>query len=99
VATGLVGADLPVWIGWRSSATDLAAHRPAPAPPPLSTSDVSLIRARNVYRRGQFAEALEALKRVSPDSPVHADAEALRTTIQQSLIAGASASARTERRP
>jgi tetratricopeptide (TPR) repeat protein len=55
--------------------------------PILSNSEVALVRARTLFDRGRLAEALAALDRVTPDSPVRSAAEALRIEIQQLLLA------------
>jgi hypothetical protein len=101
IAVAVAGRELvPEWLGLRETSVDLSVYRPAPELAPLSTSDVALIRARNAFNRGKLAEALQALSRVAPDSPVHLEADALRVRIQQSLIASASSGSRTEvRRP
>jgi tetratricopeptide (TPR) repeat protein len=76
------------WIGWRSSVDRLVLSATTTRVPVLSSSDVALIRARNLYGRGRLAEALQALDRVSPSSPVRTEAEDLRVQIQQMLLAG-----------
>jgi len=76
------------WIGWRSSTDRLVLSATTTRVPVLSSSDVALIRAKNLYGRGQLAEALQALDRVSASSPVRAEAEDLRVQIQQMLLAG-----------
>ena len=53
----------------------------------LSSADVALVRARNLYSRGRLAEALQALDRVEPDSPARPAADELRIEIQQLLLA------------
>jgi tetratricopeptide (TPR) repeat protein len=75
-------------LGWRSATDRLVSAAPPPKWPLLSSSDVALIRARNLFGRGRLAEALQALERVGPSSPVRAEADALRVQIQQMLLAG-----------
>ena len=55
--------------------------------PLLSSADVALVRARNLYNGGRLAEALQALDRISPESPVRAEADGLRVNIQRLLLA------------
>jgi len=55
--------------------------------PVLSSSDVALVRARTLFDRGRLAEALQALDRIGPDSPIRAAADAMRIQIQQLLLA------------
>jgi hypothetical protein len=55
--------------------------------PVMSSGEVALVRARSLYGRGRLAEALQALDRVSVDSPVRAAADQLRVEIQQILLA------------
>jgi tetratricopeptide (TPR) repeat protein len=55
--------------------------------PVLSSADVALVRARNLYNGGRLAEALQALDRVSPESAVRAEADVLRVNIQRLLLA------------
>jgi len=60
----------------------------APVPVPvLSSADVALVRARNLFGRGRLAEALQALDRVGPESPSRAAADSLRIEIQRLLLA------------
>ena len=56
-------------------------------PPVLSSSDVALVRAHNLFSRGRLAEALQALDRVDPDGPARLAADELRIEIQQMLLA------------
>jgi thioredoxin-like negative regulator of GroEL len=77
------------WLGWQARGEGL---RPAAAEsriPVLSSSDVALVRARTLAERGQFAEALRALDRVSPDSAQRPAVDRLKADIQQLLLAGA----------
>lgn len=55
--------------------------------PVLSSADVALVRAKNLYNGGRLAEALQALDRVTPESPVRAEADTLRVNIQRLLLA------------
>jgi hypothetical protein len=55
--------------------------------PVLSASEVALIRARTAFEAGRLSEALQRLDRVRPESPQRAAADALRTDIQQLLLA------------
>ncbi|HUL73767.1 MAG TPA: hypothetical protein VLT86_11735 [Vicinamibacterales bacterium] len=76
------------WIGLRSPGEQLApASVVSKWPPALSSSDVALVRARNLFSRGRLAEALQALDRVSQDSPTRAAADELRVEIEQLLLA------------
>jgi hypothetical protein len=57
-----------------------------------------LIRAETAFKHGRLAEALQALDRVSVDSPVFAEADRLRVHIQQTLLASTIGRSRTEAR-
>jgi tetratricopeptide (TPR) repeat protein len=94
----LFGPDVRAWLGLAPVPSDLAIHRPTPAPAPLSTSEVALIRAKTAFSRGRLSEALQALDRVSADSPVFTEADQLRVRIQQTLIASTTNRSRTEAR-
>lgn len=77
------------WLGLKSSNEQLVATVVTSKwPAALSSSDVALLRARNLYTRGRLAEALQALDRVDAASPARLAADALRTEIQQMLLAG-----------
>jgi hypothetical protein len=76
-----------------AQATPTAAFR-APA-----TSEVALIRARTAFGRGRLAEALRALDRVDVQSPARAQADALRVSIQQLLLASGQGAAPGAREP
>jgi len=77
------------WLGLRSPNEQLAVAAVASKwPPALSSSDVALVRARNLYSRGRLAEALQVLDRVGPDGPARLAADELRIEIQQMLLAG-----------
>jgi hypothetical protein len=82
------------WFGWRSARPEISVDRRAPLPPPLSTSEVALIRAHTDFSRGRLAEALQALDRVNTDSPQFAEADRLRVRIQQTLLASSRMEAR-----
>jgi tetratricopeptide (TPR) repeat protein len=76
------------WIGMRSPGEQLApASVVSKWPPALSSSDVALVRARNLYSRGRLAEALQVLDRVSQDGPARVAADELRIEIEQMLLA------------
>ena len=77
------------WLGMRPPTEQLTAATVASRwPPALSSSDVALVRARNLYSRGRLAEALQSLDRVDPHGPGRLAADELRTEIQQLLLAG-----------
>lgn len=77
------------WLGLRSPNEQLVVTAVASKwPPALSSSDVALVRARNLYSRGRLAEALQALDRVDPNGPARTAADDLRIEIQQMLLAG-----------
>lgn len=82
-----VGPGISDWVGLRNR-TDAPLATPPPWPL-LSTSEVGLVRARNAFSRGQLADALHALERVSVESPVRGDADALRLRIQRAVAARA----------
>jgi len=76
------------WLGMRTPGEQLATvATPSKWPAALSSSEVALVRARNLYSRGRLAEALQALERVSADSPARVAADALRVEIEQLLLA------------
>ncbi len=75
------------WLGMRSTTEQLATSAAASRwPAPLSSDDVALLRAKNLYSRGRLAEALQALDRVDLDSPARSAADELRIDIQQLLL-------------
>jgi tetratricopeptide (TPR) repeat protein len=77
------------WLGIGSANEQLAAvSTESKWPTALSSDEVALARARNLYNRGQLAEALQALDRVGANSPNHLAADELRIDIQQLLLAG-----------
>jgi tetratricopeptide (TPR) repeat protein len=81
-----ISGDARSWLGWQPTSPDLATHLPVVAPPPLSASEVALIRARTAVGRGRFAEALRDLDRVSADSPMIEEADRMRAGIQKTLM-------------
>ena len=77
------------WLGIGSANEQLAAvSTDSKWPLALSSDDVALVRARNLYNGGRLAEALQALDRVAASSPNHLAADQLRIDIQQLLLAG-----------
>jgi len=93
---GVLVAVLTVTLGGIAlvSVTDPSDALPALKPstaetglPVLSSSEVALVRARTAFSGGRLAEALQKLDRVGPDSPQREAADALRTEIQQLLLA------------
>lgn len=89
VIAGMMNPTVQNWLGIGSPTEQLSTPTPPASWPPLTTSDVALIRARNFYNRGRLAEALKALDRVRADSPAATEADELRVQIQQVLLAGA----------
>lgn len=91
----IVATVLAVQLGWPSMTAGtnepLIVSASAPKWPVLSSSDVALVRARNLYNHGQLPQALQALDRVSASSVSRADADRLRIEIQRVLLAGAAA--------
>jgi tetratricopeptide (TPR) repeat protein len=83
---------MPRWIGFTSAENAVVPTAPAPLPM-LSSSDVGLIRARTLSRRGRLAEALQALDHVDTDSPARPEADRLRADIQRLLLAAGPARA------
>jgi tetratricopeptide (TPR) repeat protein len=82
------------WLGLSSGDRRLTAAVERSRLPVMSSGEVALVRARSLYNRGRLAEALQALERVSVDSPVRAAADQLRVEIQQILLAGRPAASR-----
>jgi tetratricopeptide (TPR) repeat protein len=76
-----------LWFGLPSAQETLVTPSEATALPVLSSAEVALVRARTLYSRGRLSEALRALDRVGPDSPVRARADELRIEIQRLLLA------------
>ena len=73
-----------------SDARDRSTMAVAPARVPvLSSADAALVRARTFYERGRLADALATLDRVDINSPLRAEADALRIDIQRLLLASA----------
>jgi tetratricopeptide (TPR) repeat protein len=82
-------APVPEWLGSRSPSDQLAVTSTESRwPPVLSSADVALVRARNLYNRGRLAEALQALDRIDERSPQRSAADNLRIDIEQLLLAG-----------
>ena len=97
VAMALTVPDVRRWLGLSGSDRTLV---PATLPsrlPVMSSGEVALVRARALYTRGRLAEALQALDRVSVDSPVRTAADQLRVEIQQILLAGSASADRARR--
>ena len=90
VAVLIVAAvpDMQRRLGFSSADRRLTASTQRARLPVMSSGEVALVRARSLYSRGRLAEALQALERVSADSPVRAAADQLRVEIQQILLAG-----------
>lgn len=86
--------DVQRWLGFSSGDRRLTASTQRARLPVMSSGEVALVRARSLYNRGRLAEALQALERVSVDSPVRAAADQLRVEIQQILLAGGPAAGR-----
>jgi tetratricopeptide (TPR) repeat protein len=84
---GLAGALVQERLGLAPAADGLRPHTSAAKLPVLSSSDVALVRARTLFDRGRLAEALQALDRVTHDSPQRSTADDLRIEIQQLLLA------------
>jgi tetratricopeptide (TPR) repeat protein len=97
LAIGLAAGVL-VMMAWTSgvlpwtpaAARTAVAPRPALDPLPMpSASDVSLARANAWYRSGRLRDALSALDAIAPGDPLRAQADELRSTIQQKLLEAA----------
>lgn len=82
------------WLGISSADRRLSVSTERARLPVMSSGEVALVRARSLYSRGRLAEALQALERVSAESPVRAAADQLRVEIQQILVAGIPAAGR-----
>jgi tetratricopeptide (TPR) repeat protein len=89
VLAGLTSPAVRAGLGLDAANEALVAKNAPGALPTLSSSDVALVRARSLYGRGRLAEALQALDRVDSDSPIRAEANALRVEIQRLLLASA----------
>ena len=74
-------------IGLGTADSGLVTATASAALPVLSSADVAMVRAKNLYRNGRLAEALQALDRIGPESNLRADADALRINIQRLLLA------------
>jgi tetratricopeptide (TPR) repeat protein len=77
------------WLGLGGGGDALVASSDPAKLPVLSIAEAALVRARFLYARGRLGEALQALDRVNIDSPFRAAADALRTEVQQLLLADA----------
>ena len=66
-----------------STAQPRSVQDPLPVP---SASDVSLARANAWYKVGRLRDALTALDAIRPGDPLRAQADDLRSTIQQKLL-------------
>ncbi len=91
IALIVLATNAPVleWLGARSPSDQLVAATAASRwPAVLSSADVALVRARNLYNRGRLAEALQALERIDERSPARGAADSLRIDIEQLLLAG-----------
>ena len=84
---GVTSTDVQDWVGLRSDREQLLSPTAALKLPMLSSADVALIRAQTLYNRGRLAEALQALDRISPESPARSAADEMRVRIQQLLLA------------
>jgi tetratricopeptide (TPR) repeat protein len=94
LATGVV--TMIAWssglLPWSPSATAATTvpRRLDPVPVP-SASEVSLARARSWSASGRLRDALTALDGIRPGDPLRAQADELRASIQQQLLAAARA--------
>ena len=70
--------------------------RPLPVPSP---AEVTLVRAERLVEEGRHQEALELLTTIGPGDPLAGDADALRTSIQQGLLASVTAAPATAATP
>jgi hypothetical protein len=101
LAIGLASGVL-VMLAWSSGVFPWGPAAPAAAAPaarqiqdPLpvpSASEVSLARASAWYKNGRLRDALTALDAIPPGDPLRAQADELRSTIQQKLLEAAHAS-------
>jgi tetratricopeptide (TPR) repeat protein len=78
---------------------DVITSKTVAGPVVLSSADVALVRARNLYAHGRLAEALKALDRVPASDAHHAEADGLRREIQRLLLATAPSHARQSQGP
>jgi hypothetical protein len=100
LAIGLASGVL-VMLAWSSGVfpwgpaapvSSVPAERPGQDPLPVpSASDVSLARATAWYKNGRLRDALTALDAIRPGDPLRAQADELRSTIQQKLLEAAHA--------
>jgi tetratricopeptide (TPR) repeat protein len=72
-----------------SGASPVAAVRDPLVVP--RSSDLALVRARELFANGRLPDALRALELVRPTDPLRGDADQLKVTIQRELIAQAPA--------
>jgi tetratricopeptide (TPR) repeat protein len=87
LVVSVTSTGLREWMGFGAANEVLMSARTPARIPVLSSSDVALVRARTLYARGRLAQALQALDRVAENSPVRAEADALRVEIQRLLLA------------
>ena len=74
----------------------LGPSRPLPVP---SAAEVTLVRAGRLVGEGRHQEALELLTTIGPGDPLAGDVDALRTSIQQELLAPVTAAPATSQTP
>ena len=74
----------------------LGPSRPLPVPSP---AEVTLVRAERSVEVGRHQEALELLTTIGLGDPLAGDADALRTSIQQGLLASVTAAPATAAPP
>lgn len=91
IALGVMNPAVQEWLGLGSTVEVLRPATGAVKLPVLSSSEVAIVRARTLFDRGRLAEALSALDRVNPESPVRPAADVLRIEIQQLLLASSRA--------
>ena len=94
VLGGVVVAMAATWDQWRllvlpPAAPSVAVPSPTDEPLPIATrAEVSLSRARAQFKRGRLRDALRSLERMPAQDPLRAEANALRATIQRTLLTG-----------
>lgn len=84
---GFVGVRVFDWIDFGTQRDDLAVPPAQVGLQVLSSSDVAMIRATNLFGRGRLAQALQALDRVDDRSARRREADAMRVEIQRLLLA------------
>jgi hypothetical protein len=91
VSAAILFAALPVasWLAELPVAAPQAAAAAAEPLPIVRPSDMELARARQLAAGGLMHEALRALDRINGADPARAEADALRTTLQQQLLSAA----------